>query len=64
MTLSYARVGAGEPLLLLHGIGHHRQAWDPVIDILATEREVIAVDLPGFGVSRRWRTASPTTCRR
>lgn len=51
VNLSYARVGAGEPLLLLHGIGHHRQAWDPVIDILATERDVIAVDLPGFGAS-------------
>ncbi|MFE2415412.1 alpha/beta fold hydrolase [Streptomyces hokutonensis] len=51
VTLSYARVGSGEPLLLLHGIGHHRQAWDPVVDILATERDVIAVDLPGFGVS-------------
>jgi pimeloyl-ACP methyl ester carboxylesterase len=49
--VSYARVGAGEPLLLLHGIGHHRQAWDPVIHILAAEREVIAVDLPGFGES-------------
>jgi pimeloyl-ACP methyl ester carboxylesterase len=51
ITLSYARAGAGEPLLLLHGIGHHRQAWDPVVDILATERDVIAVDLPGFGQS-------------
>ncbi|WP_399882444.1 alpha/beta fold hydrolase [Streptomyces sp. BBFR51] len=51
ITLAYTRVGTGEPLLLLHGIGHHRQAWDPVIDILATEREVIAVDLPGFGES-------------
>jgi len=51
VTVSYARVGSGEPLLLLHGIGHHRQAWDPVVDILATERDVIAVDLPGFGVS-------------
>ncbi|MFF3500745.1 alpha/beta fold hydrolase [Streptomyces sp. NPDC003247] len=51
VTLSYARVGRGEPLLLLHGIGHHRQAWDPVVDILATERDVIAVDLPGFGAS-------------
>ncbi|MGB9997339.1 alpha/beta fold hydrolase [Streptomyces pseudogriseolus] len=51
VTMSYARVGRGEPLLLLHGIGHHRQAWDPVVDILATEREVIAVDLPGFGAS-------------
>ncbi|MFJ9159597.1 alpha/beta fold hydrolase [Streptomyces griseoviridis] len=51
VTVSYARVGRGEPLLLLHGIGHHRQAWDPVVDILATEREVISVDLPGFGAS-------------
>ncbi|MEU5097633.1 alpha/beta fold hydrolase [Streptomyces sp. NPDC020996] len=51
VTVSYARVGNGEPLLLLHGIGHHRQAWDPVVDILAAERDVIAVDLPGFGAS-------------
>ncbi|GAA3029131.1 alpha/beta fold hydrolase [Streptomyces glomeratus] len=51
VAVSYARVGSGEPLLLLHGIGHHRQAWDPVVDILATERDVIAVDLPGFGAS-------------
>ncbi|MFI8228222.1 alpha/beta fold hydrolase [Streptomyces sp. NPDC085900] len=51
VTVSYARVGSGAPLLLLHGIGHHRQAWDPVVDILATEREVITVDLPGFGAS-------------
>ncbi|WP_406836335.1 alpha/beta fold hydrolase [Streptomyces sp. AHU1] len=51
VTVSYARVGTGEPLLLLHGIGHHRQAWDPVIPILAAERDVIAVDLPGFGAS-------------
>ena len=51
VTLSYAREGTGEPLLLLHGIGHHRQAWDPVVHILAAERDVIAVDLPGFGES-------------
>ncbi|MEU9667586.1 alpha/beta fold hydrolase [Streptomyces bobili] len=51
VTVSYARAGRGEPLLLLHGIGHHRQAWDPVVDILATERDVITVDLPGFGAS-------------
>ncbi|MFF3765425.1 alpha/beta fold hydrolase [Streptomyces sp. NPDC001922] len=47
----YERRGSGEPLLLLHGIGHHRQAWDPVLDVLATERDVFAVDLPGFGES-------------
>ncbi|GHC50267.1 alpha/beta fold hydrolase [Streptomyces flavofungini] len=51
VTVSYQRSGTGAPLLLLHGIGHHRQAWDPVIGILAAERDVIAVDLPGFGVS-------------
>ncbi|MFE1861175.1 alpha/beta fold hydrolase [Streptomyces anandii] len=51
VTLCYARVGSGEPLLLLHGIGHHRQAWDPVVHLLAAERDVIAVDLPGFGAS-------------
>ncbi|MEU3840237.1 alpha/beta fold hydrolase [Streptomyces sp. NPDC028635] len=51
VTVSYARVGRGAPLLLLHGIGHHRQAWDPVVDILAADRDVITVDLPGFGAS-------------
>ncbi|MGW4230825.1 alpha/beta fold hydrolase [Streptomyces sp. NPDC004980] len=51
MSLAYERSGSGEPLLLLHGIGHHRQAWDPVLRILAAERDVIAVDLPGFGAS-------------
>ncbi|MFF4170658.1 alpha/beta fold hydrolase [Streptomyces sp. NPDC001744] len=50
-SLVYERRGAGEPLLLLHGIGHHWQAWEPVLDVLATERDVIAVDLPGFGAS-------------
>ncbi|WP_448321156.1 alpha/beta fold hydrolase [Streptomyces sp. CO7] len=51
VTLACERRGAGEPLLLLHGIGHHLQAWDPVSRILAADREVIAVDLPGFGSS-------------
>ncbi|MFI8259634.1 MULTISPECIES: alpha/beta fold hydrolase [unclassified Streptomyces] len=50
-TVAYERKGAGAPLLLLHGIGHHLQAWHPVTDILAAEHDVIAVDLPGFGAS-------------
>ncbi|WP_432067939.1 alpha/beta fold hydrolase [Streptomyces sp. C10-9-1] len=51
LTLAYERRGSGAPLLLLHGIGHHWQAWEPVLDVLAAEREVVAVDLPGFGAS-------------
>jgi pimeloyl-ACP methyl ester carboxylesterase len=51
LSFTYERAGEGEPLLLLHGIGHHWQAWEPVLGILAAERDVIAVDLPGFGTS-------------
>ncbi|QGZ47818.1 alpha/beta fold hydrolase [Streptomyces sp. QHH-9511] len=58
VSVTYERRGAGEPLLLLHGIGHHWQAWEPVLDILAAERDVIAVDLPGFGAS----AALPEDC--
>ena len=54
--LVYRRKGSGEPLVLIHGLGHHRQAWDPVFDVLAEDFDVIAVDLPGFGESpaRPW----------
>ncbi|MFC8495686.1 alpha/beta fold hydrolase [Streptomyces sp. NPDC057235] len=58
-SLTYERRGAGEPLLLLHGIGHHWQAWEPVLDVLAAERDVIAVDLPGFGASDALPEGSP-----
>ncbi len=50
-TLNHHRQGAGEPLLLVHGIGSRWQMWLPVLERLATERDVIAVDLPGFGAS-------------
>ncbi len=49
--LNYERRGSGSPLVLLHGIGHRWQAWEPVLDKLAAEHDVIAVDLPGFGKS-------------
>lgn len=45
------RKGSGEPLLLVHGLGSHYQVWQPVLDRLAAEREVIGIDLPGFGDS-------------
>ncbi|MTE22166.1 alpha/beta fold hydrolase [Streptomyces sp. TRM43335] len=50
-TVAYERHGRGEPVVLLHGIGHHRQAWEPVTGILAASHEVVALDLPGFGES-------------
>ena len=51
-AVRYTRTGSGAPLVLLHGIGMSRRAWDPVIPLLARHFDVIAVDLPGFGESR------------
>ena len=53
MALRYERRGSGEPLVLIHGIAHRWQAWEPVLDRLAAHHDVIAVDLPGFGASPR-----------
>jgi pimeloyl-ACP methyl ester carboxylesterase len=49
--LASERHGSGEPLVLLHGVMHRRQAWYPVLDELCAAREVILVDLPGHGES-------------
>src|SRR5512132_3959902 len=49
MTLNHARRGSGSPLLLVHGLGAGWRSWSPILDDLAESREVIAVDLPGFG---------------
>ena len=38
-------------IVLLHGIGSHRQMWDPVVGRLAAEHEVVPLDLPGFGTA-------------
>jgi pimeloyl-ACP methyl ester carboxylesterase len=50
-SINYHREGEGPPLVLLHGVGHHWQAWQPVIARLADEFDVIACDTPGFGGS-------------
>jgi pimeloyl-ACP methyl ester carboxylesterase len=50
-TLSHHRGGSGEPLVLIHGIGSSRRAFDPVLDALEARHDVLAVDLPGFGDS-------------
>ena len=47
--LNHVRRGHGDPLILLHSLGGSLVQWSPVMDRLAAEREVIAVDMPGFG---------------
>jgi pimeloyl-ACP methyl ester carboxylesterase len=51
LDLNYVRRGASEPLLLLHSLGGSLIQWSPVMDALAAKRDVVAVDMPGFGDS-------------
>jgi pimeloyl-ACP methyl ester carboxylesterase len=51
VLLNHHRSGAGEPLVLIHGIGSRWQMWEPVLERLAAHREVVALDLPGFAGS-------------
>ena len=44
--------GDGEPVVLVHGIGHRRQAWGEVPALLhARGHDVYVIDLPGHGES-------------
>jgi pimeloyl-ACP methyl ester carboxylesterase len=51
VDLNHHRGGSGPTLVLIHGIGSRWQVWEPVLRRVASERDVIALDLPGFGAS-------------
>lgn len=59
MSVNFDRRGSGEPLVLIHGIGHRWQAWEPVLAALAQHHEVWSIDLPGFGASPVPATGMP-----
>ena len=45
------RVGTGEPLLLLHGIGSTRDDFAGLLPVLREHFDVLSLDLPGHGSS-------------
>ena len=53
MEMKYLRSGSGKPLLLIHGIGGNAKSWSTIWPALAERRDVIAIDLPGFGDTPR-----------
>lgn len=49
MKMHFYRKGSGKPLLLIHGLGGCHRSWNTIIKELTYSRDVIALDLPGFG---------------
>jgi pimeloyl-ACP methyl ester carboxylesterase len=51
--INYVDIGSGpgEPVVFVHGLGGQWQNWLQNIPRLARERRVVALDLPGFGLS-------------
>jgi pimeloyl-ACP methyl ester carboxylesterase len=49
--VAYHRLGRGAPLVLVHGAGGSHRSWDAVLPFLQPHRDVVALDLPGFGDS-------------
>jgi pimeloyl-ACP methyl ester carboxylesterase len=45
------RAGAGEPLVLIHGIGSSWRVWTSVLPALEARHDVLAISLPGYGES-------------
>ena len=60
MKLAYDRAGTGPALVLLHPLGADRHVWEPVVPMLAAQRTVVAIDLPGFGRTPPLTGVTPT----
>ncbi len=50
-TMHYDTVGAGEPLLLLHGLGSRSEDWQMQVPVFAARYQVITADMRGHGRS-------------
>jgi len=51
VKIYYQMYGDGEPLLLLHGFLFSHQIWEPWIEDLSRNNQLIVPDLPGHGKS-------------
>lgn len=49
--LESGSAGHGSVLVLIHGLGGSAEDWGLVIPALARQHRVLALDLPGFGIT-------------
>ncbi|MEN4447215.1 alpha/beta fold hydrolase [Mycobacterium sp. SM3041] len=49
--LRVRRTGTGPPAVLWHSLWVDSRSWGPLVDILATQRQVVTIDGPGYGTS-------------
>jgi pimeloyl-ACP methyl ester carboxylesterase len=49
----YRRSGAGEPVVLIHGVGADLEMWEPVAARLARDHDVLRYDMQGHGGSAK-----------
>lgn len=56
-------VGHGKPILLLHGAGASTHSWHGMFSALAKKGQVVAIDLPGHGLSDAFKSG-PYTLQR
>lgn len=54
LDVFYETRGAGDPVLLVHGLGSSTEDWEPQMEALARDFRVVAYDVRGHG-----RTAKP-----
>jgi 3-oxoadipate enol-lactonase len=50
-TFAWREQGAGDLVVLLHGLGGSRISWEPQLTALGTGHRVAAWDLPGYGAA-------------
>jgi pimeloyl-ACP methyl ester carboxylesterase len=60
MELDLHRGGSGEPLVLVHGIGHTWRGFRPMLPLLEPLFDVLAPDMPGFGRSAPLTGVAPS----
>lgn len=51
--LAYTVAGAGHPVVIVHGVGGHKEDWAGVQADLAAAYQVFAIDMLGFGESSK-----------